>query len=323
MSQTKACLVCNHHNQTPDTIELQELQLGLKEKFTYQFCSNCSSLQIVDVPENLGKYYPNEDYYSFNLEIDFSNKKDVLRKIKTDYLLFGKQPVLGYLLSIGYKPNEIYDWVKYTKSQYNSSILDVGTGNGSLLSRLQKLGFTNLTGIDPFINESKDYGNIKILKKDLFEMEGKFDVIMMHHSLEHTLNPQQVLAKVYSLLNKGGRALIRVPIMGNYGYKTYKEFWCGLDAPRHIFIPTENGLKQMCTAAGFAIDKFYYDSSEYVLWCSEQYKMGIPLHDKKSHLIDNKNSHFSREEILRLRKIIVEENKKNNGDMACIYLSKK
>ncbi len=316
-----ACIICsNEQNNT--THAIQELQLGLKEVFHYQLCSNCGTMQLLDVPQDLGKYYPNEDYYSFNLKLEIKEKPDTLRKIKTDYLLFGKQPILGGLLSIGYKMNELYDWVKFTKAQYNDAILDVGTGNGSLLAKLFNIGFTNLTGIDPFINESKDYGSIKILKQDIFEVEKQYDVVMMHHSLEHMFEPLKALQQVYKITKPGGRALVRVPIMGNYGWKTYGEFWCGVDAPRHIFIPSENGLKQLVTEAGFTIEKFYYDSFDYVIWASEQYKKGMALHDPKSHLINEKESMFTREQLKAFRKKMIEENAKGNGDMAAIYLYK-
>ncbi|MCU0321105.1 MAG: class I SAM-dependent methyltransferase [Chitinophagaceae bacterium] len=316
-----ACIICS--NEQNNIIHaIQELQLGLKEVFHYQLCSNCGTMQLLDVPQDLGKYYPNEDYYSFNLKLEIKEKPDLLRKLKTDYLLFGKQPILGGLLSIGYKMNELYDWVKYTKAQYNDAILDVGTGNGSLLAKLFNIGFTNLTGIDPFINESKDYGSIKILKQDIFEVEKQYDVVMMHHSLEHMFEPLKALQQVYKITKPGGRALVRVPIMGNYGWKTYGEFWCGVDAPRHIFIPSENGLKQLVTEAGFTIEKFYYDSFDYVIWASEQYKKGMALHDPKSHLINEKESMFSKEQLKSFRKKMIGENAKSNGDMAAIYLYK-
>lgn len=315
------CIICSNAANNK-SFTFQELQLGLKEGFEYQLCSNCGTMQLAQIPENLGKYYPNEDYYSFNLKLDVNEKPNTLRKIKTDYLLFGKQPVLGRLLSIGYKMNELYDWVKNTEAKYDDAILDVGTGNGSLLAKLFNIGFKNLTGIDPFINESKDYGSIKILKKDLFDVEEKYDVVMMHHSLEHMFKPLEALQQVYKILKPGGRALVRVPIMGNYGWKTYGEFWCGIDAPRHIFIPSEKGLKQLVIDAGFAINKFYYDSFDYVIWASEQYKKGIALHDKNSHLINENQSMFSKEQLRAFRKKMIEENAKGNGDMACIYLSK-
>ena len=316
-----ACIICsNEQDNTTHTI--QELQLSLKEIFHYQLCSNCGTMQLLDVPNDLGKYYPNKDYYSFNLKLEIKEKPDVLRKLKTDYLLFGKQPIIGGLLSIGYTMNELYDWVKYTKAQYNDAILDVGTGNGSLLAKLFNIGFTNLTGIDPFINESKDYGSIKILKQDIFEVQKQYDVVMMHHSLEHMFEPLKALQQVYKITKSGGRVLVRVPIMGNYGWKTYGEFWCGADAPRHIFIPSEKGLKQLVSEAGFTVEKFYYDSFDYVIWASEQYKKGMALHNAKSHLINEKESMFSKKQLKAFRKKMIEENAKGNGDMAAIYLYK-
>ncbi len=316
------CIVCGNtaHNQL---YTIKELQLGLGDEFPYQLCGACGTMQLLEVPADLGRYYPNNDYYSFNLDLTIRKKADPLRKIKTDYLLHGKQPILGKLLSIGYTMSEFYEWMKYTNAQYDEAILDVGTGNGSLLMRLFNMGFNNLTGIDPFINESKDYGPVKVLKKDIFEMQEPFDVIMLHHSLEHTLDPKKVLQKVYSLLKPGGRALVRVPIMGNYGWKHYQEYWCGIDAPRHIFIPSEKGLKQLAAEAGFTIDRFYYDSSDYVVIASEQYKMGIPLHAPNSYTINEKASHFTKEQARAFRKMMYAENKKNNGDMAAIYLSRK
>jgi ubiquinone/menaquinone biosynthesis C-methylase UbiE len=316
-----ACILCNS-NDNHQVFTIKELQLGLQEPFEYQLCSNCGTMQLLTVPNNLGKYYPNEDYYSFNLKLQIGKKHSYLRKVKTDYLLYGKQPILGRLLSLGYKMNEMYNWVKYTKAKYNDAILDVGTGNGSLLAKLFNIGFKNLTGIDPFINESKDYGHIKILKKDLFEVKEQYNVVMMHHSLEHMFEPLAALKQVYAITKPGGSVLIRVPIMGNYGWKTYGEFWCGIDAPRHIFIPSELALKQLVKEAGFEISNFYYDSFDYVIWASEQYKKGMALHDKRSHLIDEKNSMFSKKQLKEFRQKMIAENAKGNGDMAAIYLIK-
>lgn len=63
---------------------------------------------VAAIPEDTGKYYPNEDYYSFNLGMNKNQKPDLLRKIKAGYLLYGKNPVLGGLLSIGYKSQNIF-----------------------------------------------------------------------------------------------------------------------------------------------------------------------------------------------------------------------
>ncbi|MDO9375256.1 MAG: class I SAM-dependent methyltransferase [Ferruginibacter sp.] len=316
------CILCNN-SENNSIIAVKELQLGLGEVFDYQQCGNCGSVQLQTIPGDFGKYYPNDDYYSFNLGITIAEKADSFRKLQSEHLLFGKNNFLGSLATIGFNMPDYYQWMKNTRAQYDDAILDIGTGNGSLLTRLHRIGYTNLTGIDPFISESKDYGAVKILKKDVFAVSDRYDVVMMHHSLEHMFEPKKVLAQLLKVLKPGGRLLIRIPVMGNYGWKKYVTYWCGIDAPRHIFVPTEKALKLMLEEAGFEIERFEYDSSDYVIWSSEQYLKGMPLHDPKSQMVNPKESMFSKGQIKEFRKLIQAENKKGNGDTAAIYLRKK
>jgi SAM-dependent methyltransferase len=316
---SQPCIICN--NTTEHKVyNVKELQLGLMENFDYQLCGNCGSMQLLNIPKQLDRYYPLDNYYSFNLRLPDKNKTDKLRKTKATYLLYGKNSFFGRLLSIGYKMPDYYQWMKNSDTHFNDAILDIGTGNGNLLMKLFQIGFTNLTGIDPFINESKKYSNIKILKQNIFETTGTYDLIMMHHSLEHMFEPLKVLEKAKSLIKPGKHLLIRIPIMGNYGWKKYGIYWCGIDAPRHIFIPSEKGLYMLAEKAGFEINKAEYDSTEYVIWCSEQYLKGIPLHADNSWMQNKTNSIFTRKKIKEFRKEIEEENKNNNGDTIALYL---
>ncbi len=317
-----SCLICNNANNNI-LVPVKEQQLGLKEDFTYQLCDNCGSLQIVDPPEDFSRYYPNEDYYSFKMEMKELKKPGYLRKAKAEYLLYGRNKLIGSLLSIGYKLPEYYTWMLNTDAQLKDAILDVGTGNGSLLTKLYKMGFTNLTGIDPFINEGRDYGAVKILKKDIMEMEGKYDVIMMHHALEHMFKPLEAMKKAHTLLNENSFLLVRIPVMGNYGWNKYGEFWAGLDAPRHIFIPSEKGMKMLATNAGFTLEKLEYDTVDYLIWCSEQYKAGISLYSPESRMMNRKKNRFTKEDINDFKKILKDANSRNYGDTAAFYLRKR
>ena len=93
------CVICLNANNN-EVYEVKELQLGLNEVFNYQVCSACGTMQLLDIPEDFKKYYPNQNYYSFNLGVSSIKKPDVLRRLKASYLLFGKHQLAGRLLSI-------------------------------------------------------------------------------------------------------------------------------------------------------------------------------------------------------------------------------
>jgi 2-polyprenyl-3-methyl-5-hydroxy-6-metoxy-1,4-benzoquinol methylase len=317
------CIICDNIENNQIHI-FNELQLGTHEAFEYQCCNNCGSMQLLNVPNDIGKYYPNNEYYSFNFKIDITQQIKGIKKIKTEYYLFNKHRFFGFLITIGYKWQPVFKWIKNCKTKYEDSVLDVGTGNGGTLSELHNIGYKNLTGIDPFINEEIYQGNLRILRKSIFDLQQKYHTIMMHHSLEHTTNPLAVIIKAKELLEDNGTLLIRIPIMGNYSWKKYKQFWCGLDAPRHIFIPTKEAVKILAEKAGLQIVKFEYDSPDFVsiLWMSEQFKNGIALNDNNSFFVNPHNSIFSKIEIKKFRKILKDEASHDNGDTAAIYLKK-
>ena len=315
------CIICDNglNNQI---FKIKELQLGLGDTFDYQLCGECGSMQLLNRPADFSRYYLNKDYYSFKLEIK-KLKRNFFSTAQAAYILYGKKKLLGSVASIGYNFSEFYRWMINTHVQFTDAILDVGCGNGSLLTRLYKMGFSNLTGIDPFIDQNHELGTIRIYRKEIFDLHQNFDLIMMHHSLEHMFDPVSVLKKASQLLNQEKRLLVRIPIMGNYGWQKYQEYWCGVDAPRHIFIPSEKGMRMLIEASGFILEKLEYDSSDYVIWSSEQYMRGIPLHAANSRMVSKKKSVFSEKEIKNFKKVIAAENRKNNGDTAAFYLRKK
>jgi len=45
---------------------------------------------------------------------------------------------------------------------------------------------------------------IKILKSDIFNHIGMYDVIMLHHSFEHMDSPYLVFKELYKILNSKG-----------------------------------------------------------------------------------------------------------------------
>ncbi|MEI7964568.1 MAG: class I SAM-dependent methyltransferase [Chitinophagaceae bacterium] len=318
---TTACKVCGNQ-QGNSLYEIKEMQLGFRESFSYMECRGCGCMQLMNIPADLGKYYPNEGYYSFNLSLDVRKKADLLRKLKAGYLIYGKNKIAGKLLSIGYKAPDYYSWIKNAGVQYPDSILDVGTGNGSLLLSLFKIGFTNLHGIDPFIDHSQQYGNISIYKQSVFETHGSYDFIMLHHAFEHMDEPLAVLKKLHRLLNKGKHLLIRTPVMGMYSWKKYGVHWMDLDAPRHIIIHSLNSMQLLAKEAGFEMHKIVYDGNYMSLIGSDQYAKDIALNAPSSYMVNKAASAYSKKDIEAFKAINDENNALQQADQAAFYLYK-
>jgi len=316
---TPACKVCK--NEEGNTVHaVKEMQLGMRESFNYLECGRCGCMQLMQIPDDLSKYYPNEGYYSFNLGLNFKEKPGLLRRIKGAYLIYGKHKIAGSLLSIGYSAPAYYSWMKHSGVQYHDAILDVGTGNGSLLLDLHRIGYTNLAGIDPFINEDRQYGKISIQRKSLFACTGKYDLVMMHHAFEHMDEPLAVLQQAYRLLNPGKCLLIRTPVMGMYSWKKYGVNWMDLDAPRHIIIHSLKSMRLLAEAAGFELRKTIFDGNYMSLIGTEQYAKDIALNEPASYMVNRQASSFSKQDIEAFRSLNAKNNAAGQADQAAFYL---
>lgn len=198
---------------------------------------------------------------------------------------------------------------------YNSSILDVGCGDGQLLVKLDRFGFKNLTGIDPFISDTITYNDrLTIHKKTIYDTVGQYDFIMFHHSFEHMDNPLLVFKDIYRLLKPGSFALIRIPISSSYAYRKYGRYWVQLDAPRHFFLHTVKSMSMLAEEANLKLFKIQYDSAYTQFTGSEKYLRN--LSQKKTDEI------FTKKEIKFYKNLASHLNKINDGDSACFYLQK-
>jgi predicted SAM-dependent methyltransferase len=301
------CGYCEYHDQFSNH-HVKEMMFGTGQIFDYAECPKCKSLQQFKIPENLGEYYP-KDYYSFKGLVKSSPLKNFLKKLRFDLFLFGFpliKPFYG-------------DWLKYTKMSKNSRIADVGCGNGQLLYELYASGFRNLEGYDPYIeNKVNINSHLKLFNKSVFEMEGKYDLIMMHHAFEHMINFPKVMKKCFSLLNAGGYLLIRVPVTNAQVWKEEGVNWVQLDAPRHLSIPSTKGMMNLAGTAGFDTRKIEFDSTAFQFWGTELYKRGIPLKEGEPRLesiFGNKLKEFQKKALLY--------NKKGIGDQASFYFYKR
>lgn len=261
------------------------------------------------------RYYPSE-YYSFN-EPAFPSQLNWFNSfLKRSLIRFymGYSDPVGFIISL--KLPHPFHWIRKKEIDFNSRILDVGTGSGRKLLSMARSGFKNLTGIDPYIKKDIIYENgVRIFKKDISEAEGEYDYITLHHSFEHMPNPAEVVQHIDRLLDKDGTAVIRIPVGDCHAWKKYGEFWVGLDAPRHFFIHTIKSIEILIEKTSLFLDEVIFDSSAHQFIMSEKYMNGLTLFEH-----DNQ---FSKKEIRNFEKEAELLNKNKQGDTACFYLKKR
>ena len=291
------------------------MMFGLRTKFEYCECGNCGCLQILAPPEDLSSYYP-KNYYSFNPG-NWISKFITKRLINDAY--FGRD-VIGKILSWRLGPHKAV-WLKRIGINTTDAILDVGCGEAAFLRELHQIGFTNLTGIDPNIEQSIHVNeNFRVLKQTIDEIDSKYDLVMFHHSFEHLDNPLAVLQSVYEILQPDSYALIRIPIADSYAWQHYDVNWVQLDAPRHLFLHTRESMKFLAQKAKFEVVEVVCDSTAFQFIGSELYKMDIPLRTEIG--IEARKARFGRKELNQFRKHASVLNTQNEGDQACFYLYK-
>ena len=318
----KKCKICGNSNQNIDYIA-REMMMGSRDKFEYFECSKCGCLQIAEIPINLVKYYP-ENYYSFSEY--FSEKLGVvklfLRRQRTKYFI-KKKNIFGWFYTKIKGAPHLPDWIKLAKLELDLDILDVGCGNGNLLLRLSEQGFSNLTGVDPFIKNDIFYDNgVKIFKQELVDLKQKFDFIMLNHSLEHIPEQLSMMITLNKKVKSNGAILIRIPTVSSFSWRKYKTDWVQLDAPRHLFLHSINSISLLAEKAGFAIEFIEYDSTEFQFYGSEQYLRDISLSDERSYTNNPDGSIFTDLEIKRFQEKANDLNNARDGDQVCVLLRK-
>jgi len=326
MTTKLACKICG--NDTGNSIvHTKERMLGLNDPFDYLECGACGCVQLIGIPADMQRYYPQDTYYSLSRKQEAdrsaSSFSKWVRRIQADYKIYSRRKLLGWLLSIGYTTPGIYRYLQKINAQYETSILDVGCGNGELLFRLREIGFSHLTGADPFLEKEMHVPGISIFKSDVFGLSGKYDLIMMNHAFEHMDEPVAVLTKAHELLADDGCLMIRVPVSDAYCWQQYREYWAPLDPPRHFYIYSTRSMEILASQTGFFIKELLRDATAFQFWGSEQYLKGIPLIAENSYDRNRSKSIFSKAQIRNYRARISDLNKRLLGGDAVFFLYKK
>jgi len=247
--------------------------------FQYYYCKTCNSYFLDrNTVSNDYTLYP-KDYYSFKVNKKESILTKLLKDTRTQYYT-QKSSFLGLFLSLVF-PNDCLKPFSKISVKKTDKILDIGCGSAHLLKQLNSAGFNNLTGVDPYINKDINYGeNLKIYKKEIHDINTKYDIICLNHSFEHMPDQLSVLLKLESILEKNGHIIIRIPIIQNRIINKFGMNWIQFDAPRHYTLHSEKGFSNLIKKTNLHIAEKFFDSTSFVFWGSYLATLKIPLSDR-------------------------------------------
>lgn len=289
---------------------------GWRHRFDYLECGNCGVLQLLHPPANLGDYYP-PDYYSFQQHSWF---KTQVRRRWAAYAC-GKRSWLGWFLTELICPNNAIAAVHRLDLQKDSRILELGSGSGHLLDDLAHFGYQQVRGADPFIARDLVRPNGVIIQKRTYDqIDGTFDLIMLHHAFEHMSQPRATLQGLARRLDKTGRLLLRIPVASSYGWRHYGVNWVHLDAPRHLFLHTFKSVEILASQAGLSISSVVHEAEELSITGSEAYARDIALHDPRYPLANVRKRLFGWRRRQKDKALAAQINQRGEADMICFYL---
>jgi SAM-dependent methyltransferase len=322
---TKECRLCGAAGPHR-IITVREMMFGTRERFEYFSCTACDTLQIVNAleGEELMRHYP-ANYPCFNN----SAQPKILGWLTTqqDRYKLHTSGRLGGILIRALLPEGLFHAVTGGDAvgmlselglERDARILDVGCGDGALLDRLARVGFHKLSGADPFIAaDSKTPQGVPLMKRYLSEVTGEFDLIMFNHSLEHVADPVGLLKVAYEKLAVGGICLARLPTTSSEAWTIYGADWVQIDAPRHIVIPSRQGMALAAEKAGLQVEATFDDSTLGQFFGSEAYRRDIAFTDPRFLRM------FGPRQIWDWKKRAERLNREGRGDQAGFVLRSK
>jgi len=315
MTNTIPCKICDNKENNKD-LKIKEVYFsGTRELFNFLECGHCGCLQLLDENIDLsGTYYDNSTYGSFQ-EIKQSKMKHKLITWRNKFAILGKirgvPDIVGYLLNKR-KPMPVAWRIIGDYSDIHSKILDVGCGIGGYLNDLHEIGFRNVSGIDPFIDEDIVPSNgVAIRKMYLTQVDELFDVICSHHSFEHIPDPLETLLAMKKCLNPGGVAIITIPAAEDL-YREYQDSFYGIQTPQHFFLHSIRSMEILAERSGLLLEKIHRDATNISSWYkySELFRRGMT----NNEITKNIDSYFSTAELKKFDALERQCLAQNKGD---------
>lgn len=240
------CLLCA-------SLELGMLYENVRDRFgvapgAYRFlrCRACGSATLESPPstEALAALYP-EGYTFSGADGERSSLRSVLAALEWHlfYAPTYRRRVAIFRRLTGFR---------------HGRVLEIGCGSGMLLVHLRNAGF-EVEGIELSASDAARgrarYGlPIQEGRVESVPLEsGRYDAVILVNVLEHILDPTALVQRVFDVLRPGGCLVAGVPVVDSACARWLGARWGAVtEAPRHVSIPSFDGMVSLLRRAGFA-----------------------------------------------------------------------
>jgi len=243
--------------------------LDAEDLWTIWRCSHCHSLYPDPRPsdDSIGEAY--ENYYTHDIE-HLSGAQSGLKRCAVSSVnsymnrRFGAcvRPAskFGFILFSIVEPLRLkldyHGRHLYRVREGERRVLDIGSGNGEFLKRAISLGW-HAVGLDPdpkAVHACRAQGLqswVGFADSEEPNVAGPFDAVTLRHSIEHVPDPRADLRHCLRRLRPGGMIWLAWPNPNGTGARIFRSSWRGLEAPRHLCIPSASAMEDMLRQAGF------------------------------------------------------------------------
>jgi SAM-dependent methyltransferase len=224
---TATCRLCG--GTATKRFRARDLNLRLSDQsFSYWLCADCKTLQMVDIPTDLGEYYPST-YYVLPGSRDELAADSRGEQFKLD--IVQRHARRGRLLEIG--PAVGGFALLAQDAGFDVDTVEMDARCCEFLRDVVGVRATQSTDPAAFIKES-----------------GPFDVITLWHVLEHLPDPRGTLQAAAEGLAEGGILVIAVPNPQALQFRLFRTVWAHLDAPRHLQLMPARSLRRLVDGWG-------------------------------------------------------------------------
>jgi SAM-dependent methyltransferase len=101
-----------------------------------------------------------------------------------------------------------------------------------------------------------------------------YDLIVLHHVIEHLPDTRGCLRKIADILAPGGRAVLIYPNVESLGARIFREDWFPWEVPRHLVLPAARAIRKAADDIGLVTASLKSSASgvEWTIACSRHYR---------------------------------------------------